>query len=181
MGTNGLRALVVEDEPQLAEVLSRMLELEGWEVQAAGDGLGGVRLAEEFAPDVVVLDIGLPDIDGFEVLRRVRRADPKACVLFLTARDAVEDRVSGIRSGGDDYVTKPFSAEELMARVRGLVRRAGLAPRTDSARVQVGDLSMDEDAREVVRAGEIIELTATEFEPAPGAVQGADPEPGLEL
>jgi two-component system, OmpR family, response regulator len=160
----GLRALVVEDERQLAEVLVRTLSLEGWQARAALDGLDAVRVAAEFQPEVIVLDIGLPDIDGFEVLRRVRRADPRVCVLFLTARDAVEDRIMGIRAGGDDYVTKPFSTEEVMARVRGLVRRAGLGTGVAENALRVGDLVMDEDAREVSRAGELIDLTATEFE-----------------
>jgi two-component system OmpR family response regulator len=137
---SGLRALVVEDEPQLAEVLVRTLSREGWQTKAALDGLGGVRLAAEFEPSVIVLDIGLPDIDGFEVLRRVRRADPLVCVLFLTARDAVEDRIVGIRAGGDDYVAKPFSTEEVLARMRGLVRRAGLGGGLAEDAMRVGDL-----------------------------------------
>jgi two-component system OmpR family response regulator len=144
--------------------LVRSLALEGWQSKAALDGLGGVRLAAEFQPDVIVLDIGLPDIDGFEVLRRVRRDNPQVCVLFLTARDAVEDRIMGIRAGGDDYVTKPFSTEEVLARMRGLARRAGLAAADNENALRVGDLVMDEDAREVTRSGKLIELTATEFE-----------------
>jgi two-component system, OmpR family, response regulator len=159
-----LRVLIVEDEPQLAEVLSRMLALEGWQTRISRDGLDGVHAAETFRPHAIVLDVGLPDIDGFEVLRRVRALDPTICVLFLTARDAVEDRVAGIRAGADDYVTKPFSLDEVSARLRGLVRRAGLTQSTSDSSIGVGDLVMVEDAREVWRGGEMIELTATEFE-----------------
>jgi two-component system OmpR family response regulator len=159
-----LRVLIVEDEPSLADALSRMLSLDGWSARYSLTGLGAVALAAGFRPHAVVLDVGLPDIDGFEVLRRLRAADPSLCVLFLTARDAVEDRVAGIRAGADDYVTKPFSTEEVAARLRGLVRRAGLTQRSEDDALTVGDLSMLEDAREVWRGGEPIELTATEFE-----------------
>jgi two-component system, OmpR family, response regulator len=152
-----IRVLVVDDEPSLAELLASVLRYEGWEIRTAGDGSGAVRAAREFRPDAVVLDVMLPDFDGLEVLRRVRSELPHVCVLFLTARDAVEDRVAGITAGGDDYVTKPFSLEEVLARLRGLLRRAGIT----RAR---GDLVMDEDAREVRRGGDVIELTATEFE-----------------
>jgi two-component system OmpR family response regulator len=158
-----VRVLVVDDEPSLAEVLASVLRSEGWQVRTAGDGAGAVRAAREFAPDAVVLDLMLPDVDGLEVLQRLRAAQPTVCVLFLTARDSVEDRIAGITAGGDDYVTKPFSLEEVLARLRGLLRRAGLAHK-GPAGLEVGDLTMDEDAREVYRAGELIELTATEFE-----------------
>jgi two-component system, OmpR family, response regulator len=160
-----VRVLVVDDEPSLAELLSSVLRHEGWQVRAAGDGASAVRTAREFEPDAVVLDVMLPDFDGLEVLRRIRASMPGVCVLFLTARDGVQDRISGITAGGDDYVTKPFSLEEVLARLRGLLRRAGLAQQQRAgARLTVGDLTMDEDAREVSRAGELIELTATEFE-----------------
>src|SRR5256886_937616 len=119
-----IRVLVVDDEPSLAELLASVLRYEGWEIKTAGDGSGAVRAAREFRPDAVVLDIMLPDFGGLEVLRRVRTELPHVCVLFLTARDAVEDRVVGITAGGDDYVTKPFSLEEVLARLRGLLRRA---------------------------------------------------------
>jgi two-component system OmpR family response regulator len=160
-----VRVLVVDDEPSLAELLSSVLRHEGWLVRAAGDGASAVRAAREFEPDAVVLDVMLPDFDGLEVLRRIRASMPGVCVLFLTARDGVQDRISGITAGGDDYVTKPFSLEEVLARLRGLLRRAGLAQQQRAGtRLTVGDLTMDEDAREVSRAGELIELTATEFE-----------------
>src|SRR5215469_17007929 len=120
------RVLVVDDEPSLAGLLSSVLRYEGWEVRTAGDGSGALRAAREFRPDAVVLDVMLPDFDGLEVLRRLRAEQPRVCVLFLTARDAVEDRIAGITAGGDDYVTKPFSLEEVLARLRGLLRRAGI-------------------------------------------------------
>ncbi|MGI8760228.1 MAG: response regulator transcription factor [Jatrophihabitantaceae bacterium] len=159
-----LRVLVVDDEPALADVLTSTLRFEGWDARYALDGTSAVRMAAEFEPDAVVLDVMLPDLDGFEVLRRLRVANPHVCVLFLTARDSVEDRVAGITAGGDDYVTKPFSHEEVLARLRGLVRRAGIARTRAGAQIVVGELTMDEDAREVHRAGELVELTATEFE-----------------
>ncbi len=159
------RVLVVDDEATLSELLAMALRYEGWEVRTAGDGLGAVRTAREFQPDAVVLDWMLPDIDGIEVLTRLRAVDTHVPVLFLTARDAVEDRVAGITAGGDDYVTKPFSLEEVVARIRGLMRRAGTAADArPSAELRVGDLRLDEDSHEVRRDGTEISLTATEFE-----------------
>src|ERR1700735_5790566 len=145
-----VRVLVVDDEPSLAELLASGRRYEGWSIRPAADGAAAVRAASEFQPDAIVLDVMLPDISGIEVLRRVRAELPHVCVLFLTARDAVEDRVAGITAGGDDYVTKPFSLEEVLARLRGLLRRANLA-RTASGEgaLSVADLTMDEDAREV--------------------------------
>ena len=159
-----VRVLVVDDEPSLAELLASVLRSEGWEIRTAGDGASAVRAARDFEPDAVVLDIMLPDFDGLEVLRRIRAVRPHVCVLFLTAKDSVQDRVAGITAGGDDYVTKPFSIEEVLARLRGLLRRAGIARARVGAEITVGDLTMDEDAREVRRDGQLIELTATEFE-----------------
>jgi two-component system OmpR family response regulator len=159
-----VRVLVVDDEPSLAELLGSVLRYEGWEIRTAADGASAVKVAREFEPDAVVLDIMLPDFDGLEVLRRLRATQPSVCVLFLTARDSVEDRVSGITAGGDDYVTKPFSLEEVLARLRGLLRRAGVSRSRGGTELAVGDLTMDEDAREVRRDGTIIDLTATEFE-----------------
>jgi two-component system OmpR family response regulator len=159
-----VRVLVVDDEPDLLEVLGAVLRYEGWLVRTAADGAAAVNVAREFRPDAVLLDVMLPDLDGFEVLRRLRAESPDVCVLFLTARDAVEDRIAGITAGGDDYVTKPFSLEEVVARLRGLLRRAGMARTVEGNQVIVGDLEMDEDAREVTRGGELIELTPTEFE-----------------
>ncbi len=164
VGDTPVRVLVVDDEPSLAELLSSVLRFEGWDVRAAADGLGAVRAARDFRPDAVILDVMLPDLDGLEVLRRLRQEQPRVCVLFLTARDAVEDRVAGITAGGDDYVTKPFSIEEVLARLRGLLRRADLTRAHSENELAVADLTMDEDAREVRRDGELIDLTATEFE-----------------
>jgi len=158
-----VRVLVVDDEPTLAELLSMALRYEGWDVKSAGDGLTAVRTARDFRPDAVVLDMMLPDIDGLEVLRRLRGESPEVPVLFLTAKDAVEDRITGLTAGGDDYVTKPFSLEEVVARLRGLMRRMGQAMRTD-AQLIVGDLALDEDSHEVRRGSDLITLTATEFE-----------------
>jgi two-component system OmpR family response regulator len=159
-----VRVLVVDDEPTLTELLSSVLRYEGWDISTAADGSSAVRTAREFQPDAVILDIMLPDFNGLEVLRRLRAEQPNVWVLFLTARDAVEDRVAGITAGGDDYVTKPFSLEEVLARLRGLLRRAGVARAKAGTELTVADLTMDEDAREVRRGGELIELTATEFE-----------------
>jgi two-component system, OmpR family, response regulator len=159
-----VRVLVVDDEPSLAELLASVLRYEGWDIRTAADGASAVRTARAFKPDAVVLDVMLPDVSGLEVLRRLRAELPHVCVLFLTARDAVEDRVAGITAGGDDYVTKPFSLEEVIARLNGLLRRAGVARARGGTELTVGDLTMDEDAREIRRAGELIELTATEFE-----------------
>ncbi|WP_281387859.1 response regulator transcription factor [Nonomuraea rhodomycinica] len=159
-----IRVLVVDDEPDIVEVLEEVLRQEGWEVRSAGDGPSAVRAADGFRPDAVVLDVMLPGFDGLEVMRRIRQDAPEVCVLFLTARDAVEDRVAGITAGGDDYVTKPFSLDEVVARLRGLLRRAGMARAGNGSRLVVGDLVMDEEAREVTRGGTLIDLTPTEFE-----------------
>ncbi|HSZ44051.1 MAG TPA: response regulator transcription factor [Streptosporangiaceae bacterium] len=159
-----VRVLVVDDEPSLAELMSSVLRYEGWDIRTAADGSSAVRTARDFQPDAIVLDIMLPDFDGLEVLRRVRTTQPHVCVLFLTARDSVQDRINGITAGGDDYVTKPFSLEEVLARLRGLLRRAGMARASSGTELTVADLTMDEDAREVRRGGDLIELTATEFE-----------------
>ena len=159
-----VRVLVVDDEPTLAELLSMALRYEGWDVRSAGDGMTAVRTAREFRPDAVVLDMMLPDIDGLEVLRRLRGETPGVPVLFLTAKDAVEDRITGLTAGGDDYVTKPFSLEEVVARLRGLMRRMGRAPMRTESQLVVGDLTLDEDSHEVRRGGDMVTLTATEFE-----------------
>ena len=159
-----VRVLVVDDEATLAELVTMALRYEGWEVRSAGDGAGAVRIARELRPDVVVLDIMLPDLSGIEVLRRLREQNPNLPVLFLTARDAVEDRIAGLTAGGDDYVTKPFSLEEVVLRLRALLRRTHVAAEAAGAVLVVGDLTLDEDSREVHRGGELVELTATEFE-----------------
>ncbi|HET7397159.1 MAG TPA: response regulator transcription factor [Intrasporangium sp.] len=159
-----VRVLVVDDEANLTELLSMALRYEGWEVRSAATGMDAVRVARGFDPDAVVLDMMLPDFDGLEVLRRMRAANPHVPVLFLTARDAVEDRVSGLTAGGDDYVTKPFSLEEVVARVRALMRRTTVAMSSADSLLTVGDLTLDEDSHEVTRGGAEVHLTATEFE-----------------
>ncbi|UDY24045.1 response regulator transcription factor [Nocardioides sp. Kera G14] len=159
-----LRILVVDDETNIAELICMALRYEGWETAMAHTGLKAVNAAREFEPDAVVLDVMLPDFDGVEVLRRIRGLRPELPVVFLTARDAVEDRIAGLSAGGDDYVTKPFSLEEVIVRLRGLLRRAGARQVDASSQLTVGDLTMDEDAHEVRRAGEEINLTPTEFQ-----------------
>ena len=159
-----VRALVVDDEPNLAELLSTALRYEGWQVEHALTGHAAVRRAKDLDPDVIVLDIMLPDLTGLEVLARVRATHPNVPVLFLTAKDAVEDRIAGLTAGGDDYVTKPFSLEEVVARLRALLRRAGAASGREEAQLVVGDLRMDEDSHEVWRGADEVHLTATEFE-----------------
>jgi two-component system OmpR family response regulator len=159
-----VRILVVDDEATLTELLSMALRLEGWEVYTAGDGFSAVRVGRTVSPDAVVLDVMLPDMDGLEVLRRLRANAPQVPVLFLTAKDAVEDRIAGLTAGGDDYVTKPFSLEEVVARLRGLLRRTNALARTGETTLAVGDLTLDEDSHEVRRDGQVISLTATEYE-----------------
>jgi two-component system, OmpR family, response regulator len=157
-----IRVLVVDDEPTLTDLLQMALRYEGWEVKTAADGRRALALAREFRPDAIVLDMMLPDIDGMQVLSRVRQDGQQTAVLFLTAKDSLEDRINGLTAGGDDYVTKPFSLEELVARVRSILRRAGLAE-PESNRLVFEDLELDDDAHEVVRNGELVDLTATEY------------------
>lgn len=160
-----VRVLVVDDEQSLTELLAMALKYEGWEIKTAGDGQKALATAREFRPDAVVLDIMLPDIDGLQVLQRMRADGNDVPVLFLTAKDGLDDRIAGLTAGGDDYVTKPFSLEEVVARLRGLIRRSALTINADENPViSVGDLTLDEDSHEVYRAGRAIELTATEFE-----------------
>ncbi|RAS65709.1 two-component system OmpR family response regulator [Lentzea atacamensis] len=159
-----VRVLVVDDESTLAELMSMALRMEKWDVRTALDGQSAVRTAREFRPDVVVLDVMLPDFGGFEVLRKMRADFPVLPVLFLTAKDAVEDRIAGLTAGGDDYVTKPFSLAEVVLRLRALLRRTGVTDADAGARLVVGDLSLNEETREVSRGGDSIDLTATEFE-----------------
>jgi two-component system, OmpR family, response regulator len=159
-----IRALVVDDEPALTDLLAMALRYEGWDVRTAADGATAVTVARSFAPDVVLLDVMLPDLDGLSVLRRIRADTPDLPVVFLTARDAVADRVAGLTVGADDYVVKPFSLEEVVARLRALLRRSGATAVRATGELVVGDLAMDEDGREVTRAGQPVRLTATEFE-----------------
>jgi two-component system, OmpR family, response regulator len=159
------KVLVVDDEPSISALLSATLRLIDFQVRTAADGAEALRAAAEFEPDLVVLDVMLPDLDGFEVARRLRGGGGRAVpVLFLTARDAVEDRISGLTVGGDDYVTKPFSLEEVVLRMRAILRRCQGDPAPDdSAVLRYADLELDEDAHEVRRAGKLVELSPTEF------------------
>jgi len=160
-----VRVVVVDDEAALSDLLSMALRYEGWNVKTAAEGRTAIQLIREFQPDVVVLDVMLPDIDGLAVLKRLRDDGQDTPILFLTAKDALDDRIAGLTAGGDDYVTKPFSLEELVARLRGLIRRSSVVV-TDSTDplLRVGDLVLDEESYEVRRDGRLIELTATEFE-----------------
>jgi two-component system OmpR family response regulator len=159
-----IRILTVDDETSLTELLSMALRYEGWEVTTAGSGLAAVKAARDVRPDAIVLDMMLPDFDGLEVMRRIRSEQPDVPVIFLTAKDGLDDRISGLTAGGDDYVTKPFSLEELVARLRALLRRSGATTARSESTLVVGDLTLDEDSHEVTRAGEVVNLTATEFE-----------------
>ena len=159
-----LRVLTVDDEPSLTELLAMAMRYEGWEVTTAATGTEAVQAARAVKPDAIVLDMMLPDFDGLEVMRRIRTEQPDVPVIFLTAKDGVADRITGLTAGGDDYVTKPFSLEEVIARLRGLLRRSGATTVQPDTQLVVGDLILDEDSHEVTRAGENINLTATEFE-----------------
>ena len=159
-----LRVLTVDDEPSLTELLAMAMRYEGWEVTTAATGTDAVHAARAVKPDAIVLDMMLPDFDGLEVMRRIRTEQPDVPVIFLTAKDGVTDRITGLTAGGDDYVTKPFSLEEVIARLRGLLRRSGATTVQPDTQLVVGDLILDEDSHEVTRAGENINLTATEFE-----------------
>jgi two-component system OmpR family response regulator len=160
-----LRILAVDDEQMLTDLLAMALRMEGWEVRTASSGMEALQVAREFDPDALVLDIMMPDLDGMAVLKRLREAGSLVPVLFLTAKDAVGDRVAGLTAGGDDYVTKPFSLEEVIARLRAIIRRTGHATADDGQSIlRVADLTLNEDSHEVIRDGVEIELTATEFE-----------------
>ncbi|XPP27610.1 MAG: response regulator transcription factor [Leucobacter sp.] len=160
-----IRALVVDDEDSILQLLAMALRYEGWEVATAATGGEALEKLRSFNPDVAVLDIMLPDFDGLQVLSRLRSEGYLVPVLFLTALDSVDDRVNGLTAGGDDYVVKPFSLEELIARLRALVRRSQLMlDQQPDPILRVGDLVLNEDSYEVERDGDPIELTTTEFE-----------------
>ena len=161
---NPINVLVVDDEAVLAEMVSLALRYEGWNISTASDGAAAIAAARAQRPDVVVLDVMLPDMSGLEVLHKLREENPQLPVLLLTAKDAVEDRIAGLTAGGDDYVTKPFSIEEVVLRLRALLRRTGVTTVDSGAQLVVGDLVLDEDSHEVTRGGEPISLTSTEFE-----------------
>jgi two-component system OmpR family response regulator len=159
------RILVVDDESNISDLVATVLRYEGFEVQVADTGRKALTAVETFQPELIVLDIMLPDLDGFEVHRRLTAEGRSAPVLFLTARDATEDKVRGLTMGGDDYVTKPFSLEELVARARAILRRTTAARATaeTTSILSFEDLSMDEDAHEVRRGDRSVDLTATEY------------------
>jgi len=156
------RILVVDDEPSITDLVAMALRYEQFAVTVASNGREALDAVDSFAPDLVVLDIMLPGIDGFEVARRLRNAGSRLPILFLTARDATADKIRGLTLGGDDYMTKPFSVEELVARIHAILRRV-LPAAASPSRLVFADLELDDDTHEVRRAGREIELTATEF------------------
>jgi two-component system OmpR family response regulator len=157
------KLLVVDDEPNIRDLLATSLKFAGFEVTTADSGGGAVAAVLERRPDLLVLDVMLPDLDGFTVTRRLRERGQDIPVLFLTARDQIDDKLHGLTVGGDDYVTKPFSLEEVIARAKAILRRTRGPAQADEAILRVGDLELDEDAMEVRRAGVEVELSPTEF------------------
>jgi two-component system OmpR family response regulator len=159
----GARVLVVDDEPSIADTIVTALSYEGFTVACAADGRSALELIEEFRPDLVVLDVMLPDVDGISIARRLREEGVATPILFVTARDAPNDRIEGLTAGGDDYVTKPFTLAEVIARVHAILRRTYGALAAATSRLQFADVELDIDTHEVWRAGESLRLTATEF------------------
>ena len=157
------RLLVVDDEPSIRDLLSASLRFAGYDVVTAADGASALALAEKHRPHLVVLDVMMPDMDGYEVTRKLRERGRDVPVLFLTARDDVEDKVMGLTVGGDDYVTKPFSLEEVVARIRAVLRRTGAVADDAGSRLAFHDLELDEDAHEVRRGSRVVDLSPTEF------------------
>jgi two-component system, OmpR family, response regulator len=156
------RVLVVDDEPNIVDVVSMALRYQGFAVASAATGAEALAAVTSFRPHLILLDVMLPDMEGFEVARRLGAQRGTVPIIFLTARDDTDDKIRGLTTGGDDYVTKPFSLEELIARVRNILRRAGLSE-ADSSRLVFEDLELDEETREVTRAGQPVDLTATEY------------------
>ncbi|MEA2230817.1 MAG: two-component system, OmpR family, response regulator [Solirubrobacteraceae bacterium] len=156
------RILVVDDEPNIADVVSMALRFQGFAVQTAGTGRDALAAVRSFDPHLLVLDIMLPDMEGFDVAERLGAQRAQLPIIFLTARDSTQDKIRGLTTGGDDYVTKPFSLEELVARIRAILRRTGVQAPT-SSRLTFEDLELEEDTRDVTRAGQPIKLTATEY------------------
>jgi two-component system OmpR family response regulator len=162
--TAAARVLVVDDEPNICALLAATLRLTGFEVRVAGGGHEALVIAEEFEPDLVILDVMMPDLNGLEVAQRLRQSGRSVAVLFLTARDAVEDRISGLAAGGDDYVAKPFHLEEVVLRIRAILRRSRSEPApADTGLLRYADLELDEHAHEVRRQGKLVDLSPTEF------------------
>jgi two-component system OmpR family response regulator len=158
----GNRVLVVDDEPNIAELISMALRFQGFGVTSAASGREAIAAVGSFKPHLIVLDVMLPDMDGFEVAERLGAQRAGVPIIFLTARDSTEDKIRGLSGGGDDYMTKPFSLEELVARIRTILRRTGQSS-PESGRLVFADLELEEESREVTRAGAPIELTATEY------------------
>jgi two-component system OmpR family response regulator len=156
------RVLVVDDEPNIVDVITMALRFQGFEVESADTGGGALEAVARFRPHLILLDVMLPDMEGFDVAERLGAQRARVPIIFLTARDETQDKVRGLTLGGDDYVTKPFSLEELVARIRSLLRRTGDAE-PESSRLVFSDLELDEDTREVTRAGAPVDLTATEY------------------
>jgi two-component system OmpR family response regulator len=159
------RVLVVDDEKSISDLISTSLRFVGFDVRTAATGSEALTVAEEFKPQAVVLDVMLPDLDGFEVCRPLRSEGLNIGVLFLTAKDGMEDKVAGLTIGGDDYMTKPFSLEELVARLRALLRRIGVVEiDTDDEKIRFADLELNEATHEVHRGGQLLEMSPTEFQ-----------------
>ncbi len=159
----GLRILVVDDESSITELLSTALKFVGFEIRSAASGREALTAAASFEPNLIVLDVMLPDFDGLEVCRRLRAGGDRVPVIFLTARDDHDDKLRGFTYGGDDYVVKPFSLEELLARVRAVLRRSGNPPERPSNRLSYADLELDEERFQVTRGGDVVHLSPTEF------------------
>jgi two-component system OmpR family response regulator len=156
------KILVVDDEPNIVDVIGMALRFQEFEVESAGNGADAITAVSAFKPDLIVLDVMLPDMEGFDVARRIGAQQGRVPIIYLTARDATEDKIRGLSLGGDDYVTKPFSLEELVARIRSILRRTGVAE-AESSRLMFEDLVLDDDAHEVSRDGAPVDLTATEY------------------
>ena len=157
------KLLVVDDEPNIVELLTASLRYAGFDVMGAANGQEALRLTRTFRPDLLVLDVMMPEMDGFDLVRRLRSEGTRTPVVFLTARDAAEDKVAGLTLGGDDYVTKPFSLEEVVARIRAVLRRTTDGPGAPAARLTFADLELDDESHEVWKAGELVALSPTEF------------------
>jgi two-component system OmpR family response regulator len=156
------RILVVDDEPNIVDVISMALRFQDFEVESAGNGTDAIAKVSTFKPQLIVLDVMLPDMEGFDVARRIGANHARVPIIYLTARDATEDKIRGLSLGGDDYVTKPFSLEELVARIRSILRRVGDAE-PESSVLTFEDVELDDDAHEVKRNGSSVDLTATEY------------------
>ncbi|MDL0401855.1 response regulator transcription factor [Corynebacterium lehmanniae] len=162
--SQNLKVLVVDDEPNIVELLTVSLKFQGFEVETANSGAAAIELAHSWKPDAYILDVMMPEMDGFELLSKLRAEGLDAPVLFLTAKDAVEDRIHGLTIGADDYVTKPFSLEEVITRLRVILRRGNVSEdANEDTTLRYADLTLNDDTHEVTKAGEIVELSPTEF------------------